>query len=311
MPFASIALIGGGLSLIGGLIGSDASRSAANTQADASRNATAAQLQMFNTQNNQQAPYRQAGYSSLAAMLKGLGLGGGQFDANGNAAAAPGAPTRDQFTTNIAATPGNPGHYQGDRGGTLVGGTPGTPASTSFNQAGYDQALANWNSTQGAPGTSMSQTGASPISDGQFTHQFNAGDLNANLAPNYQFQLDQGLGAVKNASNMQTGLLSGNTLKGVNDYAQNYAGGAYQQAYNNYNANQTNIFNRLSNIAGLGQTANQSTGQLAGQTAQGVAGTIQNAGAAQAAGTVGQANALTGGANNALGWYSLSQMMKQ
>jgi hypothetical protein len=143
----------------------------------------------------------------------------------------------------------------------------------------------------------------------QFTHQFNASDLNSNLAPNYQFQLDQGLGAVKNASNLQTGLLSGNTLKGINDYAQNFAGNAYQQAFNNYNANQTNIFNRLSNIAGLGQTANASTAQAGTSLGTGAAQSQVASGAYTAAGGVNSANAITGGINNAAGWYGASQVM--
>jgi GNAT superfamily N-acetyltransferase len=143
----------------------------------------------------------------------------------------------------------------------------------------------------------------------QFTHSFNADDLKSNLAPNYDFQLQQGLGAVRNAGNMQTGLISGNTLKGINDYAQNYAGNAYQQAFNNYNAQQTNIFNRLSSIAGLGQTSNQTTAQ-AGTTAAGNIGNAQMAaGAAQAAGTVGTANALSGGLSNAASWYAIPKFL--
>lgn len=158
------------------------------------------------------------------------------------------------------------------------------------------------------------QAGANALDDisamkPQFTHSFDANDLKSGLAPNYDFQLQQGLGAVKNAGNMQTGLLSGNTLRSVNDYAQNYAGNAYQQAFNNYNAQQTNIFNRLSNIAGLGQTANQTTA-TAGTTAAGNAGNAQMAaGAAQAAGTVGQANAISGGLNNAASWYALPNFL--
>lgn len=160
------------------------------------------------------------------------------------------------------------------------------------------------------------QAGATALGDisamkPQFTHSFTADDLKTNLAPNYQFQLDQGLGAVKNASNLQTGMLSGNTLKGINDYAQNYAGGAYQQAFNNYNAQQTNIFNRLSNIAGLGQTANQTTSQAGTAAAGQISNSLMSAGAAQAAGQVGSANALTGGANNAMGWYSLNNLMNR
>ena len=143
----------------------------------------------------------------------------------------------------------------------------------------------------------------------QFTHSFTGDDLKTSLAPNYKFQLDQGLGAIKNAGNLQTGLISGNTMRGVNNYAQDYAGNAYQQAFNNYNSQQTNIFNRLSNIAGLGQTANQTTA-TAGTNAAANAGNAQMAaGAAQAAGTVGSANAISGGLSNAASWYSLPKIM--
>lgn len=144
-----------------------------------------------------------------------------------------------------------------------------------------------------------------------FNHQFDANDLKTNLAPNYQFQLDQGLGAVTNASNLQNGTLSGNTLKGINDYAQNFAGGAYQQAFNNYSQNQSNIYNRLSNLAGLGGQAAQ-TNATAGTALAGNAGSaLSNAGAAQAAGTVGLANNLSSGLTNAASWYALPSILQQ
>lgn len=210
------ALVAGGATIAGGLISAKAASDAAGHQVAAANHATDTQLQMFNTINDQGAPYRQAGQNALSTI------------------------------------------------------------------------------------TSMQP---------QFTHSFDASDLKSNLAPNYQFQLDQGLGAVKNAGNMQTGLLSGNSLRAVNDYAQNYAGGAYQQAFNNYNAQQTNIFNRLSNVAGLGQTQNQTTAQ-AGTTAAGNAGNaIIGGGAAQAAGSVGTANALSGGLTNAASWYGISKFL--
>lgn len=233
----SAALIGGGLSLASGLIGSSASSKAGQQQADASNNATTAQLQMFNTQNDQQAPYRQSGTNSLNNLNYLLGYG---------------------YSPNV------------------------TTDSTLADNIG--------------------------MGNGSLMKPFSADDLKTNLAPNYQFMLNQGLGATANAANLQTGF-SGNTLKGLTDYAENYAGNAYQNAFNNYNTNQTNIFNRLSSIAGLGQTANASTANLAGSIAPGVANTMVGAGAAQAAGTVGSANALSGAGNNAMGWYTLNNLM--
>ncbi|MDE3023492.1 MAG: hypothetical protein KGI54_16885, partial [Pseudomonadota bacterium] len=135
-------------------------------------------------------------------------------------------------------------------------------------------------------------------------------DLYSNLAPNYSFMLGQGLGAVQNLDNSTGSLVSGNTLRDINNYAQDYAGNAYQNAFNNYTTNQSNIFNRLATIAGLGQGANQITANSGTTLGTGIAGTQQAAGAAQAAGTVGSMNALTGGLNNAMGWYATPDMMK-
>jgi hypothetical protein len=214
MPWSFI--IPAAASLIGGMMSSDASQNAASQASNASNQATGAQQAMFNTINQQQAPWRQAG-------------------------------------------------------------------ETALGQIGQMQP--------------------------QFTHQFNAQDLNANMAPNYQFQLEQGQGAIQNAANRQTGLVSGNAMKGLQDYTQNFAGNAYQNAFSNYSANQTNIFNRLSNIAGLGQTANANVGSAGSDISRGIAGSMIGAGQAQAAGTVGSANALSGGLNNAAGWYTVSQLM--
>ena len=122
-----------------------------------------------------------------------------------------------------------------------------------------------------------------------FQHQFDTADLNSNLAPNYAFQLSQGQQANQRSANVGGGALSGNTLTGLNRYTQDYAGNAYQQAFNNYNTQRNNIYNTLSGIAGIGGTANsQAIG--AGNT-YGTNLTNLNTGlaAAQAGATVGQA----------------------
>lgn len=94
-----------------------------------------------------------------------------------------------------------------------------------------------------------------------FTHQFDVNDLNTNLAPNYAFQLQQGQMANQRAANMGGGSLGGNALQGLQRYTQDYAGNAYQQAFNNYNQQRNNIYNSLAGMANIGTT---SAGQLAG-----------------------------------------------
>ena len=128
-------------------------------------------------------------------------------------------------------------------------------ASTVLNdlynkQVGYQQ-----------PYQDIGQAGSTGLLANQdyLTHQFDANDLATNLAPNYAFQLAQGQMANQRAGNMSGGALGGNAMKGLQDYTQNYAGGAYQNAFNNYNTQRNNIFNSLKGMADIGTT---STGQL-------------------------------------------------
>jgi len=134
----------------------------------------------------------------------------------------------------------------------IYGNTLGNMQNLYNQQVGYQQ-----------PYQQIGNQGASGLAANQdyLTHQFNANDLTTNLAPNYAFQLQQGQMANQRAGNMAGGALGGNALQGLQRYTQDYAGGAYQQAFNNYNTQRNNIYNSLAGMAGIGQT---SAGQLAG-----------------------------------------------
>jgi len=278
MTWVAVAI--GGASLVGGLMSADAAKSAGNQQANAANNATQAQLQMFNTINDQNAPYRQAGQFALSDILGGLGLGGAADASNEYAGRDPGE------LKNIMAS------LQQQKDAT--------------KDPLFDREISKVNAAL-ASGASK---GSGGIPGGYFTHQFNAGDLNANMAPNYEFMKSQGQGATQNMNAATGGLLSGNTLKAISDYTTNYAGNAYQQAFQNFTSNQQNIFSRLADVAGIGTSANQTSANAGSNAARGMSDTIVGAGTAQAAGTVGRANAMSGGLQNAASWYALPQIMK-
>ena len=144
---------------------------------------------------------------------------------------------------------------------------------------------------------------------GYLTNQFNNADLNANLAPNYAFQLKQGQQATNAQSNATGGLVGGNAMKGLQDYTQNYASNAYQNAFNNYTAQRTGIYNTLAGIAGLGQTA-QSQTNTAGTNAANAMGQAGIGGAAAtAAGQVGVANQLGAGLTGVANQNYLSNLL--
>ena len=321
-----------GSSVFSGLLGASASSDAASSQAESANQAARTQLQMFNTINDQQKPYRDAGYASLDSIMYGMGINGGSqggaVTQNPTGVVPPkgvdlvpeGSQTPDstpQATIgSIGSAPQNNVVAAQKRGidmSALYGLDMGqgssvyVPAITSGVQPPAQQAQ----QPQTVPQSVQSISANGNIGSGQFTHQFNADDLKTSLAPNYQFMLEQGQGAAKNSANAQTGLLSGNAMQGLERYTQDYAGNAYQQAYNNYNANQTNIFNRLSTIAGLGNSANQTSASAGTTAGQGIASSQIASGAAQAAGSVGVANSINGAINNGISMYTLNNMLNK
>jgi len=130
---------------------------------------------------------------------------------------------------------------------------------------------------------------------GYLTNQFNNADLNANIAPNYAFNLKQGEGANLAQANATGGLVGGNAMKGLQDYTQGYASNAYQNAFNNYNAQRTNIYNANSGLAGLGANAVTGSGNAQLGIGTQISNITQGIGNAGAAGTIGAANAYSGG----------------
>ena len=237
-----VAAAGVGASLYSGMNSADAAKSAANTQAAAANNASATQLGMFNTTQQNLAPYMTAGGNALAQLQAQLGLTGT--------------------------------------------GATGVPGATS------PLALPTYGSTING-----------------MTGPQNYGAAQYQQSPGYQFQMDQGLGAISNAASAQGGVQSGNTLKALTTYGQGLANQDYQQAYQNYVANYGNAynsasanantsFNRLQTVTGSGQNAAAGLGALSSQTAGQVGNNIIGAGNATAAGTVGAANATTGAVNS-------------
>lgn len=206
----------GGASLVGGYLSGQAAKSAAETQANAQLAAAQQQREMFNVTNEQQAPYREAGYAALK---------------------------------------------------DIAGMKP------------YLQ------------------------------QQYGPEEFAATIDPSYAFRLQQGQLATRNAANQAGGLIGGNALKGMEDYTQGLASTEYNNAFNRFQTQRTNIYNTLASIAGLGQTSLGQTTAAGTTTGANIGQNIANAGAAQAAGTVGAANALSGGLQGAGNAYSLSNIL--
>jgi hypothetical protein len=198
--------------------------------------------------------------------------------------------------------------------------------------------LAPWiKAGQGAVGTlgglqNQALQGQGPLAP--WTGQFQAPTLEqAKNEPGYDFALKQGIGALDNSAAASGNLLTGNTGEALQQYGQqlgeqnyqnvyNRAMQQYQLGYNQFEANQSNLFNRYASLAGLGQTSAAQLGNE-GQAAAGnvanisltggqqIGQQLNNAAAAQASGYVGAGNAIGGGINNLSQYAMLQQLLSQ
>jgi hypothetical protein len=280
------AVIAGGASLLGSAMSGSAAKSAAQTQADAATRAAELQQQtaMAGIPILQQAYGQGQNYVN-----QGYGQGTGalnQYYGQGTQAVLGQEQPQQNYLNNLL------NQQQGTQGNIYAANTA---------------PLAPYLSAGGAAASQLQDLIPS------LSRSFTAQDLNSYLAPNYQFMLNQGLGATNQALNVAGG--GSNMVNAANIFAQNYAGNAYQNAFNNYQTQQNNIYNRLAGIAGLGQTAAgqnitaggqyggnltstygsliPSTTSLATATGTNLAGLAQNTGTnlANLAGTYGQQSA--------------------
>lgn len=135
-------------------------------------------------------------------------------------------------------------------------------------------------------------------------------------SPGYQWQLDQGLGAIQNRAAAKG--LTGNTLKDLQKYGtgladqdwnnafdqniQNYQAGNqdYWTRYNAASQQQGNIFSRLFGVSNAGQNAAANQGTAGLQVGGNVGNALIGQGNNLASGIMGSSNQLSSGFQNAL-----------
>jgi len=170
---------------------------------------------------------------------------------------------------------------------------------------------------------------------------FTAEDLKSNLAPNYEFMKQQGLGAT--AQSMNPGGGGSNIDLARTKFAEEFAGNAYQNALQNYMGQQqqgfnqrftqgqqafnqdlsaqqqlfnqgqserTNIYNKLAGMAGIGQTAANQTATLGTGTATNLGNIAIGGATALGAGNIGAANVMAGGYQNIGNAATLASMLR-
>ena len=121
-----------------------------------------------------------------------------------------------------------------------------------------------------------------------FTKQPTAADIQG--MPGYQFGLQQGLGSVSQAGNVSSP--GSNVDLARQKFSTDYL---TQQMMPLYMSQQSNIYNRLASLAGLGQTATQAAGSLGQAAGSNLAQLAVGGASALAGGQIGAANAQAAG----------------
>ena len=285
MPFPVAAAIIGSA-----VLGAYSSNKAAKTQAGAANQASAISQQQYAQTRSDLDPWRQAGQLSLEELKYRLGLG--------TAPVAAAAPTREQFTTTTPGQPAIPRAYDPRSAGWGREPRAAIPGTTTFDQAGYDAALGQYNTNLAQMDTGQS---------GELLKPFGLEDFQE--SPAYQFNLQEGEKAINKAASARGNYYAPQTLQDVGRYSQGLASNEFQNAYSNYNTNMENIWRRLYGLSGSGQNAAAQLGGFGAQAAGQQGEYATQAGNARAAGTVGVANAITGAGSDAYNQYLMSQVL--
>jgi len=300
-------------SVVGGLMGKESSRKAANTQADSAREAAALQKQMFEKNIELQEPFRQGGLAAQNKLLQYLGLQSG---------AAPRVRSEAELRNSLMAqyqnapTPGQPegGYFEeykaapGDEQMTRrFIATPGAAGANGINEAGLNAAIQAAMAQDQAAQQSYQGQQQSP-DFGKYTRDFGMQDFQQD--PGYAFRMSEGLKALDRQAAARGGLISGGALKASQRYGQDMASQEYTNAFNRYQTNRANQLNPLQSLMGGAQTAANTLG-AAGQNYANQAGeAYMGAGNARASGYIGQGNALAGAMNQGINAYNYNQMMR-
>lgn len=148
---------------------------------------------------------------------------------------------------------------------------------------------------------------------GSLTRKFGANDLANDTVYNtgLQFGLDEGTKALNNQAAANGSYLSGATAKALTRYGNDYGTTKANDAYNRFNTDNTNIYNRLAGITGTGQQASSQVGSAGANYGNNISNTATSLGNARAASGIAQSNAIGGGISGAINVYNQNQLMSR
>lgn len=155
----------------------------------------------------------------------------------------------------------------------------------------YDQTRADQQPWRQAGERALGQ-----MQDSDYMQDFSMADFTAD--PGYAFRMAEGAKALERSAAARGGLNSGGTLKALTRYSQGVASDEFTNAYNRFNSDRDRRFNRLSSLAGVGQTANSTIANAGQNYANQVSANQIGVGNARGANYIAQGNAIGEGIQN-------------
>ena len=144
---------------------------------------------------------------------------------------------------------------------------------------------------------------------GQYSRDFGMQDFQQD--PGYQFRLGEGLKAMSRQAGARGGLISGQTMKGMEDYRQGLASQEYGNAFNRYQTNRANQLQPLGSLMSSGQAAAAGQAAQAGQYGVNAGNMMGQAGQSIAAGQMGSANTMGNALASMGSMYQQQQQQNQ
>jgi len=312
-----IMLASAGATVFSSILGSKAAKKGAEQQAQAGRDANALSERQFQQTREDNAPTRQRGDAAGSRLAMLLGLDVPMSGSTSNPRNAELKNYLDRVNADTADLSNN--RPSGER-----------DAALERNRQEVARVTAEMSTIQ-AQGK---QAQSSNPEFGSLTRNFRAGDRDADplysqlqpqidgalqrsssfqTSPGYEFRTNEGVKATANTANARNGSYSGATLKALTRFGQdnasseynnwfnqsnidrNFVAGQGQDAFNRFKSNNDTQFNRLSSVAGTGQTATNNVNAAGAAYAQNAGSNLMGIGNVQAAGTIGSANAINQG----------------
>jgi hypothetical protein len=291
MSAVAAAVIGS--AVIGGVVASSSASKAAKAQQQAAQQAQQTAESTFEKQAALQEPFRQGGLTAQAQIMNLLGLGAPPSAAGAPVDVRQNPQAYGLREINIPSIFGSaPQSFYMDAEGNFV---PDIEAYAAQNPIS-------------APAPAAPAPGAPPSEFGSLAKPFGAEQFQAD--PGYAFRQAEGMKALERSAAARGGLLSGGTLKGIQQFGQDLASQEYGNAFNRYQVERAARLNPLQSLMGSGQSSANTLTGAAGQLGQGQAQSQLAAGQARASGYVGSANAL-GGALSSIGQAATSYPLYQ